>query len=519
MANMPRNRSRTGSRWSWLIAATYVCGLSALGASRSALEAQLIPVRTVPVAEADQFGFFPAANFGMGGVSIALTDSLLDPFRNPAKASRIGRALYFGSPTLFSVSNHAGSGQALPVGAILRSGTTFLGGALALQEISPARPINSFFPGAIDVLGSSTFGPPVPDAEPNKSASNRYAYATAGHRLQRTGVTIAVSGMWSDLRAMEGVELLFNGSHNVRQSGERLDLRLGLLKEWNGQRSFEAMVLHSRHDMSYDVGYAQLYWDPATRQNRVQTFNKQSEDGNRTLGLHLGYVMPLPDSGWQVGGVVTANRIAHDRAPYYRIMGVPRDAGYSSAYNVGAGVSRSLGPSRIAIDAIFEPIWRRGTGRADSAILAGAGQLAPGSVTGESYFKFANFVLRGGVSRDVRLAIDESRMRLQFGMQMRGVNYTLEQHDFIQGTFRSGKRSWKEWTHAWGASFVFPRFEFGYQLRLASGMGRIGVPPDNGGGFLASPLSPFPGQPTASSVTMYPVRVSTHQLTVSVPLR
>ena len=45
---------------------------------------QLIPIKTVPIAQADQFDLFPSRNLAMGGVSIAIDDPWLDPFVNPA---------------------------------------------------------------------------------------------------------------------------------------------------------------------------------------------------------------------------------------------------------------------------------------------------------------------------------------------------------------------------------------------------------------------------------------------------
>src|SRR5687767_5376744 len=84
--------------------------------------AQLIPVRVVPIAQADQFGIFPSVNFGMANVSIAMADSLLDPFENPALGSRIRRAVYFGAPTFFAVTNEAGSRQTYPLGLLARKG-------------------------------------------------------------------------------------------------------------------------------------------------------------------------------------------------------------------------------------------------------------------------------------------------------------------------------------------------------------------------------------------------------------
>src|SRR2546430_11993898 len=54
--------------------------------------AQLISIKTVPIAQGDQFEIFPSNNLGMGSVSIALPDTLLDPFLNPAKGARLGAA-------------------------------------------------------------------------------------------------------------------------------------------------------------------------------------------------------------------------------------------------------------------------------------------------------------------------------------------------------------------------------------------------------------------------------------------
>ena len=60
------------------------------------LSAQLISLKSVPVATGDQFLMFPSQYLGMGGVSIALDDTLYDPFANPAKGSR-ARGIIFWS--------------------------------------------------------------------------------------------------------------------------------------------------------------------------------------------------------------------------------------------------------------------------------------------------------------------------------------------------------------------------------------------------------------------------------------
>src|SRR5215210_7763409 len=87
----------------------FVVALSAsmLSAPGEQLAAQIIQIKTLPIADGDQWRFFPSANFGLGGLSIALRDSLLDPFENPAKGSRLSehtKGLFFGSPSVYSVS-------------------------------------------------------------------------------------------------------------------------------------------------------------------------------------------------------------------------------------------------------------------------------------------------------------------------------------------------------------------------------------------------------------------------------
>ena len=76
----------------------FLAGLLALPSPTSA---QLISLKTVPLAAGDQFLIFPSDNLAMGGVSIALDDRALDPFGNPAMGSRIEESHVFSSPTFW----------------------------------------------------------------------------------------------------------------------------------------------------------------------------------------------------------------------------------------------------------------------------------------------------------------------------------------------------------------------------------------------------------------------------------
>src|SRR5437867_683055 len=128
--------------------------------------AQLIPIKTIPIAQGDQFQIFPANNLGMGSASIALADSLADPFANPAMGTRLTAARFFGSPTLYSVSRNAGGGRSLPFAVLTRRALWYGGLALALQQVDPSRPPQPDGLFGIGVAVPSTVRPVVIDPAP-----------------------------------------------------------------------------------------------------------------------------------------------------------------------------------------------------------------------------------------------------------------------------------------------------------------------------------------------------------------
>src|SRR5688572_3133794 len=215
--------------------------------------AQLIHIKTVPVAQGDQFDLFPSRNLAMGGVSIAVDDPWLDPFVNPAKGARLKGGRVAGTPTMFSID--AGGGRTLPVSVLATAGPWFGGLALALQEIDEARR-----PGQQDffrVAELSTVDPVLPPAR--RSHGNRFVYAMLGRPLDDRGLSFGGSVHWAEMNAMEGVEFLYARSVDLAQFGHVLDARLGLLKQWGGDRSLEAMLLHNRIDMTHDVTYLEWF--------------------------------------------------------------------------------------------------------------------------------------------------------------------------------------------------------------------------------------------------------------------
>jgi hypothetical protein len=159
-----------------------VAVLASLLVPAVSLSAQLIQIKTLPIAEGDQWRLFPSANLGIGGLSIALPDSLSDPFDNPAKGARLseqGKGLFFGSPTFYSISKGAGGGRTLPLGGIVRHGSTFGGLSVALQEIDPVQAAQAFAPCATCSLVAAD-GNALPQLG-TPSRQNRFAFATLGH--------------------------------------------------------------------------------------------------------------------------------------------------------------------------------------------------------------------------------------------------------------------------------------------------------------------------------------------------
>ena len=472
--------------------------------------AQLISVKTVPIAQGDQFDFLPSRNQGMASVSIAVADTLLDPFSNPAKASRLGGSHFFGSPTFFSVSSNAGGGRTLPLTALGRSRSVFGGFGLAFQEIDAARRAD-FQP--------VFFGPSAPPP-PDRTHHNRYGFAMIGRSFPGSGLSVAASASGAGLEAVDGVDLLYAGSQAIQQRGQFMDVRVGLLKEWSPSRSLEAVVVHHRYRSSHEVTYADWFWDPSLRQVVARPRIEHNLDRTNTSAIHFAYVQPVGAAGWRIGGLLTANRLTHPKIPNYAIMNIPRDPGHSEAYNIGVGVSKMMEGFTFGLDAIFEPIQTSTWAEAAEPTTTAVGALIPaGGKTVENRFRFSNAHVRIGVSQELDMPDHMPDAGFQFGLGVRSIHYWLRQDDNVARSRRRQEERWVEWSPSWGTSLRFPRLELRYRGRRTSGTGRPGVASDfvirefaslDAASIVAAPSGPL---------TLDEVRVVTHQLSLSFPIR
>jgi hypothetical protein len=485
--------------------------------------AQLIALKTVPVAAGDQFLLTPSDKLGMGGLSIAIADTIGDPFTNPATGSRVVESQVFAVPTYYGISNNAGDARTLPFGMLVRSGQWFGGVTVALQQLKTGnenfwpRPV--WFEGGVPQVVDVVPEPLPPDALARQSATNMYGTIMAGTVLPG-GVALGVSAALSDLDAVDGVEHLYAGSADIAQSGNTSDFRLGLATTFTGNRTLEVAVLHNRFNMEHDVTYVEwvpidttvpdtIPWD-WERQVRIE----RNLDQTRTWGGQVGYRQPMGRSGWQVGGTITANRKNHPKIPNYELVNIPRDPGHSTALELGAGVAKISGGTTFGVDVVFQPAWSETWAEAEGdTVSVGGTPIREGEKTIENSFDFKNAVVSMGAAQVV------GPVQLQLGVQVRAYDYHLDQWDNIDESFRRQDEDWMEWTPTWGVRLKLRSVEVRYMGRATTGTGRPGVAwaPDAAtreAGF-ANDIVVAPSGP----LTLQDVTVTTHQLSVSVPIR
>ena len=483
--------------------------------------AQIITIRTVPISQAHQFDILPSLRLGMGGVSIAVDDSLHDPFGNPALGARLTGSQFFGAPGLYSVSSRAGAGRTLPMGALVRSGPWFGGMSLAIQQVDFSE--GSGFPIPVcpncRMLQTDVASFPL-IAPTHRSNGNTYAQGMLG-RVLSNGLSIGGSVAWAGLHGIDGVDLLYAGSAGLKQSGHSLDLRLGALKQWEGNRSLSALVLHHRFATTHDVDYLDSFWDPVLQQFGQRVRSEENLDHTNTWGLHLEYRQPLRAPGWRLGWVATSNLMTHPKLPNYQIQeiqSIPRDPGNSEAFNFGVGISKSADQATLGVDVVYEPIWSYTWADAAGPVGTVSGATIPtGGKTIENHFRFSNAIIRMGVAQDLPFDRAAKVAGLQLGLVVHSINYTLAQRDNVEARSRSLQQDWIEWTPTWGLSLRFPAWEVRYRGSVTNGTGRPGVFGGDlrvdvaaPGNVLVAPIGP---------VTMSGVRVMTHQVSISFPFR
>ena len=479
--------------------------------------ARQIPVKTVPVATGDQFLIFPSINMSMGGISIALDDPLYDPFVNPAKGINIQGVHFTSAPTYYGISmrdnflDDASSARTLPVGMLMRQGALFGGAVMAWQELS--KETTNFCCFALDDVAINTA--PIRREQSSTSRNNIYAFALAGAQLPGTNLSVGASVFVAGLNGLEGVRLLYADGDRVEQDGHMSTFRLGLFHQWDNGGSSELTVLHHRFEMEHEM--FRWVWDEWSQ----EWSQEQRIENDETLGwaVQAGIQQPL-DNGWRFGARLAGDWKRHPKIPNYDLMQIPRDPGNSSAYNLGLGLSRTIGQTTYGLDLIYEPIWSHTWADALDDTPIGEdeknGVVRAGEMTVENFFRFDNSILRFGV----RQAGD--RFDFGLGLSLHSYRYHLDQEDFVLPLKRKLEENWSEWTLSLGLGYNFTGFQLRYLSLITLGTGRPGVEqPFSRGGFdqantsaLESDFIIAPNGP----LSLQDARVWTHQITLLIPI-
>ncbi len=457
--------------------------------------AQLIQIRTVPVATGDQFLTTPSANFGMAGLTYAVDDSIADGWSNPAKGALLSESSLLGAPVYYGVSDGGGGGLTFPIAGLVAGEKWFGGVNFAMQEI--------------DVEGGRRFW--TADRLSEISTRNLYAGGFAGRRLGSGRWSLGVGASVASLEAMGGVDRLYAGADRIDQSGSVSDVRLGVYRE-SGRDRASAVLVHNAVSMTHEVFYADVIrW---MRFEQVSIRKETNLDRTRTWGLQLAWDRRLRAPGWRIGASMTANRKSHPKIPNYNIQNIPRDPGNSLAWELGFGIARSLDGTTAGLDVALLPIRSDTWQEAEEPTEAANGSTIPiGGRTIENRFSFLNLRLRLGIAHEFE------KVGVRLGLEGRSYDYTLEQTNNVDDAFRTQDESWIEWTPAAAAVFRLGAADLHYGLRLTTGTGQPGTArtdfaqntPDSGGGdFVVAPEGPL---------TLADATVLTHQFWVRIPIR
>ena len=469
--------------------------------------AQTIPIKTVPVAEGNQFLIFPSQNLGMGGVAIALDDPLLDPFVNPAKAVNTEGVRFASAPVYYgfaeSAGPDAGSGRTLPVGAVVRQGNVFGGAAIAWQELVVPQP-----QGGGIVTTRAAFAGTTTDVRVEESAISRdnvYLFGMTGLQIPGSNLSVGVSVFGASLNGVEGVRLLYQRGADVRQRGEMGLYRVGLYHTWSGGRAAELLVAHHRFSMTHSM--PQWGWGG-------KLDDRTEYDQTQGWAVQAGYKQPV-GNGWTAGAQLAGDWKWHPKIPNYDLMQIPRDPGNSAAYNLGLGFARTSSSATVAVDLIYEPIWSHTWADAlEATPTQSGGTVAAGAMTVENFFRFHNARVRLGVQQG------SEQFDFSFGLDVHRIRYRLDQEDFVQEFTRKQREHWAEWTVSGGLGVRFPEFEVRYLGLVTVGTGQPGVV--SGGGVQdAAALAGFRSDVVlapSGTLTLQQTVGFTHQVSVILPL-
>lgn len=425
--------------------------------------AQLIPLKTIPLATGHQFLLHPAENGSMGGVSLALDDSLADLYHNPATGVNSNGIRVFTSPVYYGIGLDRGrsggsSGLTFPLGMSFRTGNFFGGMTWARQSISLDESRPPTF-GIGNVIRSSL-------SHSNRGNANTYTFGMFGFVIPGTAYSVGVSARWADLNAIDGVQYLYSNTFDLIQEGTITEYRLGLRGAWEGGRVLDLLVAHQSTDMEHGrPGVIYYPWDTMPYIPNPQYTIEQ--DQSHGFAFEASYREPVTAT-LSVGATMALDLKTYPKIPNYQLMNIPRDPGDSHAWNFGFGLANNNGKAILGFDVIYEPAFSETWAEADGSEWVPEGRMITvGDRTVTNTFDFYNHIIRAGVRSAVR--------DIGIGISIHRIKYYMRQTNSIFGTSRRQKEQWTELTVSMGFGFDMFGGHVKYLGLFSTGTGRPGV--------------------------------------------
>lgn len=453
--------------------------------------AQEIEIRSVPLIGVNQTDFQPSLSRGMGNLSIAFDDPISDPFINPANASKLNGVNLFFSPTLNLWSNKEGSSissnwgsskytgtgvNSLPFGLFLRKDNFFAGGIITYQSYSSERST---------LTNWIWYGNQVNNSVKKDNGDNTYLFGLIGISIPEMKVSIAGSFSWSKYKALDGINLLYPGSYDINQDGWSLGFKLGLIGEISEKDQLELVIGRSIFKSSHEVLYYMPYiWSMAGGYR-----SELNKDESNSWVIQTKYNRSI-NNGWKLGAIFTLNWKEHPKIPNYSLANIPRDPGFSTAFNLGIGFTHTGEKTIAGFEYIYEPISSNTWATPDEL-----SSLPPTFKTVENSFDFYDHIFRAGILSHTEFKWFDYRL----GAQLHFYKYDLGQVDNLRHNSRNADEHWLETSLCGGLTFKFSGFQIYYTLQIILGNGLVGTQTNN-----IIPLMDYASDKSASDFLIAP---------------
>ncbi|MBI2427222.1 MAG: hypothetical protein HYV29_00210 [Ignavibacteriales bacterium] len=441
---------RTTSLFTVLLAALFIV--------TATLTAQIITVKTYPILSDQSVLELPSANGGLGGIAFALHDRFAEPYRNPAfitsskgvamfvlprwsgwNLSHTGGTRYTQSGYDYSSQQSASNAQ-LSIGALTADGTYGIAVATGYQRLRSS-------------LRDGTSG-----SLPFTSSFNadQHPILVAGGLAITEHISIGALYNYIPLKGFDGIQFLYPRSRTVHVSGSVNEYRLGVSAAF-GSSAFDIVAGRNMLDASHGATYE---WGPMVE-------NKDENDNIFAQGIFRQEVSEKVS----LAATATANWKELPKLPDYPIAGVPRDPGYTRAFNLGGGMTYMMNPSILfAFEYLYEPIMADTWVDALETRTTGSGTIMKGNREQEHNYDFHNHILHLGLQ--IR---PEEWLTLQAGASLHSYSYAYEMKDHLNNISRqsSPENEWTETTLTGGIIAQYGNVQLSYTAEFLTGRGLL----------------------------------------------